>query len=280
MANTSQRYLEKLKVQRYSASTIQVYTVFFKRFMYFFGEAALPELPTTQIYHYLLQNIVPNYSKSTQNQHINAIKFYYENVLGQSRMVYQIDRPIKDHRLPVILDREEVEKLLNSITNLKHRSLISLLYAAGLRIGEVLELRLSDINSKRMLIEVKNAKGNKDRMVPLSPSLLDLLRKYYKAYQPKHYLYEGIKGKTYSPSSVRNVIKTACKQASINKKVTAHTFRHSYATHILEMGVDLRYIQALLGHNSIKTTQIYTHVSSREIRKIKSPLENLNLRDI
>ena len=248
--------------------------------MNYFGEEILPNLSASEIHDYLLQKIVPTYSKSTQNQYINAIKFYYEKVMGKQKMTFQIDRPFKDQYLPVVLDQKEVEKLLNTIKNLKNRSIITPLYAAGLRVGEALNLKLLNINSHRMVIEVQNPKGNKDRIVPLRPPLLKLLRQYFKIYRPKKYLFEGANSNRYSASSVRKVIKKACQAAGIRKKVTAHTFRHSYATHLLEMGIDLRYIQTLPGHNSVKTTEIYTHVSTKAIGNIKSPLENLSLHDI
>ena len=273
-------YIRKLRLKRYSLSTIQVYSCCFDHFINYFGEEVLPNLSASEIHDYLLQKIVPKYSKSTQNQYINAIKFYYEKVMGKQKMTFQIDRPFKDQYLPVVLDQKEVEKLLNTIKNLKHRSIITLLYAAGLRIGEALNLKLLNINSHRMVIEVQNPKGNKDRIVPLRPPLLKLLRQYFKIYRPKKYLFEGANSNRYSASSVRKVIKKACQAAGIRKKVTAHTFRHSYATHLLEMGIDLRYIQTLPGHNSVKTTEIYTHVSTKVIGNIKSPIENLNLHDI
>lgn len=235
----------------------------------------------TGVEDYVITLIKNGYSVSAQNQAINAIKFYLEKVEGNERKVYTIDRPMKEKRLPVVLSQEEVVKLLSSIRNEKHRLLVKTIYACGLRISEVLNLKLTDIDSYKGCVHVKQSKGRKDRLVPIPESLIKELRIYYKAYRPFFYLFEGQNSKVekpipYSTSSVRAIIHRATNKARIKKRVTAHTLRHSYATHLYERNVNLRSIQTLLGHSSSKTTEIYTHVGSLHLQNVQSPLEFLN----
>ncbi len=179
--------------------------------------------------------------------------------------------------MPTILSLQEVEKIFNVTLNLKHLSALVLIYSSGLRSGELINLKISDIDSDRMIIHIKGAKGKKDRIVPLADSTLTLLREYYKVYRPKEHLFNGETKLVYSQSSLQAVFKKACKLASIQKRVTLHSLRHSYATHLLEGGVNLRYIQEILGHGSSKTTEIYTHVTNDSIRKVVSPIEKITL---
>jgi integrase/recombinase XerD len=178
--------------------------------------------------------------------------------------------------LPNVLSKEEVKAILESTKNIKHRAMLSLIYSCGLRCGELIHLKPTDIDSKRNLVIIRNGKGRKDRIVPLSPKILDLLREYYKSNKPKIYLFEGqFEGIMYSDRSLQLVLKQSLQTANIKKPVTLHWLRHSYATHLLESGTDLRYIQELLGHNSSKTTEIYTHVSTKSLQQIKSPFDDL-----
>ena len=186
-----------------------------------------------------------------------------------------IQRPRREKRLPNVLSKNEVKSILEAPTNLKHRAMLSLIYACGLRRSELLSLTKFDIDSKRMVVIIRMAKGKKDRIVPLSPKILSLLRDYYKSYNPKEFLFEGQGGGKYSEKSLENVFKQSLLKANNKKPVTLHLFRHSYATHLLESGTDLRYIQDLLGHKSSKTTEIYTHVSTKSIEHIKSPFDDL-----
>lgn len=186
---------------------------------------------------------------------------------------YAIEIPRKKRKLPVVLSKEDVNAIINSANNLKHKCIISLLYSAGLRRSELLNLKLTDIESKRMLIKVQNSKGNKDRYTLLSEKILKDLRMYYKQFNPKEYLFEGQSKKQYSPNSVGKVVSNAAIKAGIKIPVSAHILRHSFATHLLESGVDIRYIQLLLGHNSTKTTEIYTHVAKNSFNFIKNPLD-------
>lgn len=177
--------------------------------------------------------------------------------------------------IPEVLSEEEVAIILKATDNLKHKAILTTIYAAGLRVGELLNLKISDIDSHHMRIWVREGKGCKDRLTTLSPHLLKLLRVYYKRYRPQEYLFEGPQGSPYSPTSVRKILARACSRAGIRKKVRPHTLRHSFATHLLEQGTNLRYIQQLLGHTSVKTTEIYTHVSSKNLQTIHSPLDRM-----
>lgn len=215
-----------------------------------------------------------NRSISYQNQCINGIKKFllYKGIEVNT---LQIERPKKEKKLPAVLSIEEVKAIFNNITNLKHKTLLSLLYSGGLRIGEALNLKIDDIDSTRMLIHIKQAKGKKDRYTLLSYSFLKLLRDYYLAYKPKTFLFEGQHGKKYSNASAQAVLKKSLKNTNISKKVTLHTLRHTFATHLLENGTDIRYIQELLGHSSPKTTMIYTHVTQTSLKNIKNPFDEL-----
>ena len=271
-------YLEKMIVLRYSPRTIQVYVDCFSEFLNYYPGKEPADITQDEIIKYLRYLIEERcISTSYQNQAINAIKFYFEKVMGVKRETYYIERPRREKYLPEVLSEEEVRAIIGSITNLKHRCMIMTAYSAGLRVGELLNLRPVDIDSKRMLIRVFQGKGRKDRVTLLSEKLLELLRKYYRQYHPHDYLFQGISGGRYSERSIQLVLKRACKDAGIIKHVTMHTLRHSFATHLLEHNTDLRYIQELLGHTNPKTTEIYTHISTKGLDQLKSPLDNLEL---
>lgn len=271
-------YLEKLQVLRYSENTIRTYVDCFKEFINYYNTKELSELSQPDIQSYLLYLVNERcISTSYQNQAINAIKFYYEKVLKGPRRVYYIERPRKEQQLPNVLSEQEIKSIINSITNLKHKCMIMTCYSGGLRVGELLNLKPADIESDRMQIRIRGAKGKKDRVTLLSARLLELLRQYYKMYKPKEWLFEGQMGGQYSERSVQNVLKIACERVKIKKHVSMHTLRHSFATHLLENGTDLRYIQSLLGHSSPKTTQIYTHITTKGIDQIVNPLDRLTL---
>ncbi len=264
----------KLILCRYSEATLQTYSHMFRQFLLAQYPKPLHQIGKQDIQQYHLHLIKEkNISRSYQNQSINAIKFYAEKVLGQDRQLIELERPSKVSRLPVVLSLEEVKRILQCTENLKHKALLTTVYAAGLRMGELLNLRPRDIDSSRMRIWVREGKGVKDRYTLLSPTLLALLRAYFKQYRPVAYLFEGPTGGPYSGSSVRKVLKKATKRAGIQKIVKPHTLRHSFATHLLENGTNLRYIQTLLGHSSSKTTEIYTHVSTTSLKDVVSPLD-------
>ncbi|WP_205503989.1 tyrosine-type recombinase/integrase [Rufibacter psychrotolerans] len=273
-------YLEKLYLLNYSPTTIRTYHSLLLRFLNGHaarGLAAIEHFTADEVNGYhrgMVQSQL--YSFSLVNQSINAIRFYYERVLQRTDLRFaDLERPEKAHTLPKVLSKEEVAKLLASAENLKHRCLLQLLYAGGLRIGELINLRLTDVQSKRNLLLIRGGKGKKDRTTLLSQRLLASLREYYKAYRPKEWLFEGQYGGQYSVDSVRNVFRAAMEKAGVLTKATPHTLRHSFATHLLEQGTDLRYIQTLLGHRSSKTTEIYTHITTHALDKITSPLDNL-----
>ncbi|CAG5087676.1 tyrosine-type recombinase/integrase [Parvicella tangerina] len=270
-------YLNKLKLKRYSANTARVYCGMFERFINYYLEIPVDRIDERDIEAYLIKMVEEGRSPSYQNQMINAIKFYYEIVLDMPNRFYKVDRPMAAKKLPEVLSTEEVATMLKGCKNLKHQCILSLLYSAGLRRNELLNLKLQDILSDRMMISVKSAKGNKDRMTVLSEQVLHKLRDYYKVYRPKVYLFEGPNGGKYSSTSVGNIVRKAAQAAGIQKRVTAHTLRHSFATHLLEAGTDLRYIQVLLGHESTKTTEVYTQVATNFAQGIKSPIDSLNL---
>ena len=216
-------------------------------------------------------------SASYQNQAINAIKFYYERVLGGQRKFYFLQRPDKERALPTVLSTTEVTTILKATQNLKHRAILTVIYSAGLRVGELINLKIKDIDSERKQIRVEQSKGKKDRYTLLSMKTLELLRVYFKEYRPQLYLFEGQDGGQYTARSVQAFFAEICHKAGIKKKVKVHTLRHSFATHLLENGTDLRYIQVLLGHESTKTTEIYTHVTTKGFEQIKSPLDDLDI---
>jgi site-specific recombinase XerD len=270
-----EKYKDLLIQKRYSNNTVKTYCNYFKDFVIYFRKEKLEKITTCQINSYILELInLRNISVSQQNQRINAIKFYYEKVLGRTKEYYELHRPRKEHKLPKVLSKNEVKKILNSCNNIKHKCILMLIYSAGLRRSELLNLTVSDIDSERMVINIIGAKGKKDRISLLSYNLLQLLRKYYIEYKPKKFLFEGQDGGQYSATSVAKLLKNAAGRAGIHKDVTPHMLRHSFATHLLEQGTDLRYIQELLGHESSKTTEIYTHVSKRAIDKIRNPVDD------
>ena len=268
-------YLELLRRKRYSQSTISAYTNYFLDFMRYLATEDLDAINYQQINDYILELIEhKNISVSQQNQRINAIKFYFEKVLGRRKQYIRISRPRKESRLPTVLTLEEVERMLELTKNLKHKCILMTIYSGGLRRSELINLRIEDIDSKRMLIKVCRAKGKKDRYTLLSERLLMELRKYYMEFHPGYWLFEGQKHGKYSATSVERIFQEAAKRARIVKYVTPHSLRHSFATHLLEQGTNLRYIQELLGHSSTKTTQIYTRVASNALMKIRNPLDS------
>ncbi|MBL85970.1 MAG: recombinase [Winogradskyella sp.] len=265
-------YLLKLELKRYSANTVKNYVSSFESFINHFKDKELNEINEADIRKYLQSMIKEGVSDSHVNLMINSIKFYYETVLGMPNRFYSIERPRKKKTLPKVLSKEEVLRMIDCTSNIKHRCIVALLYSSGLRRSELLKLRTTDIDSKRMVINIRGAKGCKDRLTVLSPSLLTDLRDYYREYRPEKHLFESPKGGKYSASSVLKIVKRAAIRAKVKQKVTPHMLRHSFATHLLEEGTDLRHIQLLLGHNSTKTTEIYTHVANKTFGEIKDLL--------
>jgi integrase/recombinase XerD len=269
---------EILTLRRYSLNTIKTYKYCFRDFIHYYNRLSPDTISTAQIKAFMLYLVnVKGIASSTQNQYINAIKFYYEQVLQREAQNYYWERPKLRKKLPHVFTEEEIKLLLLSIENIKHRCILLTIYSAGLRISELVNLKISDIMTSQACIHIKDAKGKKDRYTLLSNQLLLLLRNYYKEYQPDYWLFEGPTGGRYSKSSIQKIFKRALKKSGILKPATVHTLRHSFATHLLERGVNLRYIQTLLGHSSSKTTEIYTHISNKDLSKISSPLDFLIL---
>lgn len=271
-------FKQKLRELRYSESTIKTYTNAMDEFINYFFSYEIDKIDERMIVSYLRYLVAERkVSSSYQNQAINAIKFYYERVLGGQRKFYFIERPLKEKALPVVLNQAEVTGIFKVTKNIKHKTMLMLTYSAGLRVSELLNLTIKDIDSVRMQIRIAQAKGKKDRYTVLSVKALALLRVYFKTYKPTNWLFEGEAKRPYNARSIQLVMQAAVLKASILKKVSMHTLRHSFATHLLENGTDLRYIQSLLGHSSSKTTEIYTHITTKGFDQIVSPLEHLDL---
>lgn len=271
-------YLDQLERRRYSPNTIQTYVSLFEKFLAHFSDVPpekLTDAHVAQFQTYLVKR--KKVSTSSQNQYINAIKFYFEKVLGRDKAYYHIERPIKEFKLPKVLTEKEVIAIINAVHNLKHKAMLLLVYSAGLRAGELINLKINDVDSENMRVFVLGGKGKKDRVTILSQKALNILRQYFKKYRPKEYLFEGQGGGQYTTSSLRKVFQTAIRDTGIKKSLSLHSLRHSFATHLLESGVDLRYIQELLGHNSSQTTEIYTHITHKGWEKIQSPLDKLDI---
>jgi integrase/recombinase XerD len=273
----TEQFKRWLKSKRYSQSTIKTYSEALLCFIKFYNNKPVSEINNSDIIHfnneYILKN---NFSASYQNQIVNAIKLFFKTIENTKINIEIIHRPKREKLLPNVLSKAEVKSVLGALNNIKHKAMLSLIYSCGLRSSELINLRIIDVDSKRNLLLVKNAKGKKDRIAPLSDKTLVLLREYFKAHKPIKYLFEGQnKGEPYDARSLQLVLKSALAKTNIKRPVTLHWLRHSYATHLLEAGTDLRYIQEILGHKSSKTTEIYTHVSTRSIQKITSPFDDL-----
>jgi integrase/recombinase XerD len=270
-------FIKHLKSKRYSENTIKTYTDALSTFLRFFHFKPIEEIENEDLIRFNNEYILgQGLSSSFQNQIVNAIKLFFSIRKGRKLDPELVHRPRREKLLPNVLSKEEVKSILEAPTNLKHRAMLSLIYACGLRRSELLNLTFKDIHTERNLLIVKQSKGKKDRVVPISHKIINLLRDYYKAYRPKNWLFEGQNvGEKYSEESLAKVLKQSLIKTKIQKPVTLHWLRHSYATHLLENGTDIRYIQELLGHSSSRTTEIYTHVSTRNIQNIVSPFDML-----
>ncbi len=268
-----------LKSRRYSNSTIKTYTEAIKVFLKYFEDRDPAEISNKDFILFNSNFILKNgYSASYQNQVINAIKLFYLKVENRALSIEDIERPKRYNPLPKVIPKEMVEKMLTSIPNFKHKTALTLIYACGLRRSELINLRLKDLDSKRRTVTIVNGKGQKDRVLPVSEKLMKMIIKYYKLYRPSNYLIEGqFKGNSYSETSLEKIFHKYLGKIYKNHNFTLHCLRHSYATHLLEAGVSLRYIQELLGHKSSKTTEIYTHVSMTGLQNIKNPADDFDL---
>ncbi|MGM0479328.1 MAG: site-specific tyrosine recombinase/integron integrase [Bacteroidota bacterium] len=272
-----QKFEQFLRSKRFAESTIKSYIHSIQLFLAFYKDRSITSLSNEDVIRFNNEYILAKkLSGSFQNQIVNAVKKYFLIVENRRIDIESIHRPKREHVLPNVLSKEEVKKILDGTRNLKHRAMLSLIYACGLRRSELLHLRPKDIDSNRKLLIVRQSKGRKDRVVPISDKIIEMLREYYRSYKPKDWLFEGQKeGSQYSATSIQKVLKRAVHRSKINKPITLHWLRHSYATHLLENGTDLRFIQEILGHKSSKTTEIYTHVSTKSLQNIKSPFDDL-----
>jgi integrase/recombinase XerD len=270
-------FKEWLTSKRYSNNTITTYIDALSTFLRYCSFKPIVEITNDDLIKFNNQYIIANnFSSSFQNQVVNAVKLFFSKIENKKLAPDLIHRPKTQKLLPNVLSKEEIKLILNAHGNIKHKAMLSLIYSCGLRRGELLNLKLKDIDSKRGLIIVRQSKGRKDRIVPLSEKILKLLRNYYIAYKPKEWLFEGQQENSrYAENSLAHVLKQALEKSNIHKPVTLHWLRHSYATHLLENGTDLRYIQEILGHSRSTTTEIYTHVSNKSIQKVISPFDSL-----
>lgn len=270
----SQIFRQKLEVARYSESTIKTYLSTLATFFRTLNGVTIENVDEATVEKYLYNEIKEkNISQSFQKHILGSVKLFYDVMFNKKMSLSHLYPKRVEHTLPKYLSREDILKMINLTENLKHRSMISLLYGCGLRVSELINMKIIDIDSKSGTISIVQAKGKKDRYVMLPQSVLPLLREYFKKYSPKTYLFEGAADEKYSPRSVQQIVKQSAVRAKIQKLVTPHILRHSFATHLIENGTDIRYIQELLGHNSVVTTQIYTHITDLKIRKIQSPLD-------
>jgi site-specific recombinase XerD len=269
---------EQLILKRYSWNTMKTYMSSFREFLAFYPDANCSELTQEDIKQFMLNKINKDeISESTQNCLINAIKFYYERVEKRERFTLYDLRPKKAKMLPGFLSKEQTEKLLKATDNLKHNTILKLIYSAGLRLGELTRLKTRDINYEMKIIKIKCSKGKKDRISILSSKMITQLEIYLKEYNPKFYLFEGQTGGKYSDRSVQQIMQAAVIKSGVDENATVHTLRHSFATHLILNGTDIRQVQELLGHSDLRTTEIYTHITDQMKQEIKSPLDDLDI---
>ncbi len=271
------RFIKQARIENYSEATVKNYSSTLKLFLQYVSNLKVNKISDDDIQNYLyFCKREKQYSFSSMKQVLATIRFLYGKVFHQPIPKVLDIKLRKPLYLPTVLSAKDISRLIKVTNNLKHKTILLLIYSGGLRLGELLNLKIGDIDSESMRIHIRQAKGKKDRYIMLSDKSLAMLREYYKKYKPTDYLIEGQKGK-YSPTSVQSVFKTALKKSGIKKNVTVHSLRHSFATHLLDKGTDIRYIQELLGHKRLETTQIYTHVSSHSINNIKSPADFLDI---
>jgi integrase/recombinase XerD len=266
--------LRELHIRQYSPNTIRSYFHYNEELLDVAGKG-MEEIDNEDVRNYLLYLVEEKgVAASTINTAVNALKFFYGQILGKE-LVVDVPRPKRDRKLPVVLSKPEVLLIFARTRNIKHRAILMLMYSAGMRVSEVTRLKAHDVDGERMLVHVKGAKGRKDRYTLLSQRALQVLRKYVKKYHPHDWLFPGYEGDTHiHVRTIEKLFSNACRRAGITKPATAHSLRHSFATHLLEQGTDLRFIQVLLGHRYSRTTEIYTHVSTNTIAKIVNPLDN------
>jgi len=270
-------YKNQLILKGYSPNTIRTYCNEFQIYLQTLKKRSAEKITTGELRRYFLYCIQEmKLRENTVHSRMNALKFYYEQVLHRDKIFFEIPRPKKPDMLPKVISKERIADLINSIENLKHKAIIMLTYACGLRVSEVVALKVKHIDGQRKVLFVEKGKGKKDRVISLTPSMLIVLREYYKQYRPKEYLFEGQGANDHlSQRSIQQVMQKAKKKAGIIQDGNMHLLRHSFATHLLDKGIDVVFIQKILGHNNIKTTLRYLHVSNKDLVQIISPLEDI-----
>lgn len=269
-------FLQHLHLHAYSPSTIRTYKNEFLQLLHLLGGTPVNALQPQHLQRYLLYCTQNGLTENTIHSRMNALKYYYEQVLHKEKMLFDIPRPKKPFLLPSIMNKEAVAAVINSVGNLKQKTILLLAYSCGLRVSEVVSLQVNSVDSQRMIIHIRGAKGKKDRVVNLNTTLLVMLREYYRQYKPQTYLFEGqYAGTHYSTRSIQMVLQRAKEKAGVTVPGGMHGLRHCFATHLLDKGIDVVMIQKLLGHNDIKTTLRYLHVTNRDLQKVMSPLEDI-----
>jgi len=269
--------LEKLKLELdsrgFSNKTKQSYLFFVKDFLRYIDKNPI-KIQEDDIKRYVSYLITKKgYTNITANLAISSLKFFFDKVV-ETNVCDKIDRPKREKNLPIVLSKEEVKRIIDSVNNIKHKLVLKCLYGMGLRVSEVVDLKVSDLDFERDVVKISSGKGNKDRYVMLPKGLKSDLKNYIELEKPEKYLFSGRRDK-YAVKTIQKIFEYAAKKAKIKKHASCHTLRHSFATHLLEKGVNIRYIQNLLGHSRLQTTQIYTHVANNKLRKIRSPLDDL-----
>ena len=268
-------FVKILELKRYSRQTIISYKSHLIHVQKHFKNTSLKKISDKDLFEFVYHLVkVKGISASYQRQIVGSLKLFYKEIFNRAIPFEYLKVTQRERKLPLVLSKSEVTAILNCTNNCKHRAILALIYSSGLRIGELRSLKKEDIDSNRMLIHVRQAKGKKDRYTILSHKVLDLLRSYYLKYRPKDFLFEGQKGGPYSAESVGQFLKRAVKKSKVTKSVILHTLRHSFATQLLEDGIGIAHIQKLLGHSNMSTTLIYTHIAVRTLEKIKSPFDD------
>lgn len=265
-----------LRLQRYAKSSIKTYTSHLSYFLKFSAKFQPEEITQKQLEDFIIWLVEKKkVGSSYQKAMISTIVKFYQEIFHRRVNLKHLYPHRSETKLPKFLTKKEVKKILDSTSNIKHKAILTTIYSCGLRLGELLELKISDIKTDQNILMIRQTKGNKERVVMISPKLIDVLRDYYRVYNPKIYLFEGREKEKYSQRSVQQIMKSSLKKSGVKSPASVHTLRHSYATHLLESGTDIRIIKELLGHNNIKTTEIYTHINDLVRFQIKSPLDLL-----
>lgn len=260
----------ELTIRGFSRRTIKAYLAHNRQFLGWLGRSA-KEVTAEDIKNFLRYLKTQGYTNTSLNSVISSLKFYYQEVLKR-KLFYTVTRPKREQYLPVVLSRAEIQTMLDATVNLKHRLLLSLAYGAGLRVSEVVSLQIRDVDFANQAIYIHQGKGNKDRLTLLPHSLLEQLHRETGTIKGEEYLFASLRGGPVTTRTAQKIFEQALERAGLNKQATFHSLRHSFATHLLEQGTDLRYVQELLGHHDVRTTQRYTHVTSTRLKNIPSPL--------